>query len=384
MFSLIGICDDPVKKYRIGILGLGEGRSILAAAQESPRWEIAGVCDLDESLCRQRSQEFDLATHTTSYDEMLNWTDLDVVGIFTPDSLHAEHMLKALAAGKHVICTKPVVDSLARGEELIEAQRRAGREVLVGHSYRFFQTFLRQREDFEKGIHGDLVSCEASYNGDKRKGAAGRRGKNGEVNWLYSGLGHAVDLVFWYLGEIDEVCGYAVLSNAGRALGSQVPDCFHVSLRAKSGVIGQASGIYGAPRAHPQASPAAGCTLRGDKATTTATNPTFDYFAVVDGVPPTRETFIDDGGYYFRWGGSSYHAGEFQNYLNHFAQCLDEGLSPEPDLHSGLYVIAILEALERCLQRSSPVKVDDVLKERSLAGKLRLPRKPHSSFTYAH
>lgn len=376
MFSPIGARENPVKSYRIGILGLGEGRSILAAALGSPRWEIAGICDLDEDLCRSRCHEFDLAMHTTSYEEMLGWDELDAIGIFTPDSLHADHLLKALAAGKHVICTKPVVDSLERGEELIKAQKTSGCQVLVGHSYRFFQTFLRQREDFEKGIHGTLLSCEASYNGDKRKGAAGRRGKNGEVNWLYSGLGHAVDLVFWYLGEIDEVSGYALLSKAGRALGSRVPDCFHVSLRAKSGAIGQASGIYGAPRAHPQAAPVMGCTLRGGKATTTATNPSFDYFAMVDGALPTRETFVDDGGYYFRWGGSGYHAGEFQNYLNHFALCLDKGLSPEPDLHSGLYVVAVLEAIERCLQRSLPVKVDDILKDRSLLGKLRLPSVP--------
>ncbi len=355
-----------MKTYRLGVLGLGEGRSILSAAQGSPRWEVACACDLSEELCAQRKREFDLTESTTSYEELLSRDDIDVIGIYTPDPLHAEHILQALAAGKHVICTKPVVDTLERGRELVEAQRSANRQVFVGHSYRFFQTFLRQREDFDAGVHGEIISCEACYNGDKRKGAAGARGKKGEVDWLYSGLGHAVDLVFWYLGEIEEVSGYATLSNAGRKLGSTVPDCFQFVLKAKSGAIGHTSGIYGAPRAHPQASPVAGCTLRGDRATTAATHPTFDYFTAIDGQLPTRETYRDDAAYYYRWGGSGYHAGEFQNYLEHFATCLDDGSRPCPDLHDGLYVVAILEAMDRCLREGRPVQIDDVLGQRTL------------------
>lgn len=253
------------KTYRLGVLGLGEGRSILSAAKGSERWEVAALCDLVPGMCASRKREFDLDCFTTSdYGEMLQREEIDVVGIFTPDPLHAEHILMALEAGKHVICTKPVVDNLERGAELLKAQRLAEREVLVGHSYRFFQTFLRQREDYECGVHGNLISCEACYNGDKRKGSAGARGKRGEVNWLYSGLGHAVDLVYWYLGEISEVSGYSLLSEAGRKLGSQTDDCFQFVLKAKSGALGHAMGIYGAPRAHPQASPVAGCTLRGE------------------------------------------------------------------------------------------------------------------------
>jgi predicted dehydrogenase len=353
--------------YRLGVLGLGEGRSILSAALGSSRWSVSCVCDLSETLCQARKHEFGLdCAATTDYTEMLGRDDVDVVGIFTPDNFHADHILMALEAGKHVVCTKPVVDNLSRGAELLEAQQRSGCQVFVGHSYRFFQTFLRQREDFEQGVHGDLISCEACYNGDKRKGSAGARGKKGEVNWLYSGLGHAVDLIYWYLGAIDTVSGFSKLSNAGRKLGSQFADCFQFVLQSEQGVLGQASGIYGAPRAHPKAAPVAGCTLRGDSATTTATNPTFDYFTMIDGQAPTSETYVDDGGFYFRWGGSGYHAGEFENYLEHFAHCLETGERQNPNLSDGLYVIAILEAMERSLETGLPCRVDTILEERNL------------------
>lgn len=357
--------------YRLGVLGLGEGRSILSAATQSSRWEVTALCDLNAALIADRTREFALdCFSTTDYGDMLAREDVDVIGIFTPDPLHAEQILAALGAGKHVVCTKPVVDNLTGTPGLLRAQEKAGTKVLVGHSYRFFQTFLRQRRDFEAGVHGDLISCEACYNGDKRRGSAGARGKKGEVNWLYSGLGHAVDLVYWYLGEIEEVSGYSLLSNAGRKLGSTTDDCFQFVLKAKSGALGTASGVYGAPPAHPQAAPVAGCILRGDRATTAARNPTFDYFTAIDGQPPTRETYIDDGGYYFRWGGTGYHAGEFQNYLEHFADCLDRKKRPCPDLADGLYVVALLEAMERCLKTGRPVRPDGVLEERGFAGLL--------------
>ena len=53
------------KIYRLGILGLGEGRSVISAALSSPHWEIGNICDLNESLCQQRCEEFGLTDYTT-------------------------------------------------------------------------------------------------------------------------------------------------------------------------------------------------------------------------------------------------------------------------------------------------------------------------------
>lgn len=100
------------KIWKLGVLGLGEGRSILSAAAQSKRWETVQICDLNEELCRQRAQEFGLSGYTLSYEEMLEDPEVEVVGIYTPDQLHAKHIIMALQAGKHVICTKPLMVSL--------------------------------------------------------------------------------------------------------------------------------------------------------------------------------------------------------------------------------------------------------------------------------
>ena len=94
-----------MKKFTMGVLGLGEGRSIISAVQNSELWELGNICDLNEELCKERCQEFGLDGYTTEYQNMLDDESIDVIGIYTPDQLHAAHIKMALEAGKHVICT---------------------------------------------------------------------------------------------------------------------------------------------------------------------------------------------------------------------------------------------------------------------------------------
>ena len=79
-------------QWRLGVLGLGEGRSILSAAKNSPMWQVAQICDLNENLCKERMAEFGLTRYTLSYEEMLQDETVDVIGIYTPDPLHSLHI----------------------------------------------------------------------------------------------------------------------------------------------------------------------------------------------------------------------------------------------------------------------------------------------------
>src|SRR5688572_16286237 len=104
---------------RLGILGLGEGRSTISAALASDKWELRKICDVREELCRQRAKEFDFHFYTTDYQDLLNDPSIDVIAIYTPDHLHAEHVRQALEHQKHVVCTKPFIDDLSKAGELI-------------------------------------------------------------------------------------------------------------------------------------------------------------------------------------------------------------------------------------------------------------------------
>lgn len=58
-------------KFVLGVVGLGEGRSILSAALSSNYFILGNICDLNEALCKQRCEEFHFNKYTTSYEELL-------------------------------------------------------------------------------------------------------------------------------------------------------------------------------------------------------------------------------------------------------------------------------------------------------------------------
>jgi predicted dehydrogenase len=345
------------RKLRLGVLGLGEGRSIISAALASELWELALLCDLNESLCRERAREFQFERWTTSFDALLADEAIDVVGIYTPDRLHATHIEQCLNAGKHVICTKPLIDDLKDAPRLIEAQHRAGKHVYVGQSSRFFEPMIRQRTDYDAGKHGELYSIEAYYNADNRWFLQREWARNGGLKWLYGGLSHPVDLVRWYLPDIVEVFGYGTLTENGRSLGLVDADAMHFVMKTSDGKIARVSGHYSAPYGNHARDSGMSCILRGTNGASQADYSDLRYSTHFSGEGGRQYDFSHRAGYYFRFAGNSHHAGEYQNYIEHFATCVNEGKTPTPDLTEGLGTVAVMQAMEESMRTGRPVRV---------------------------
>jgi hypothetical protein len=70
--------------------------------------------------------------------------------------------------------------------------------------------------------------------------------------------------------------------------------------------------------------------------------------------------------HYFRFEGQSHHAGEYQNYLDYFADSIEQNFVAYPDMQEGIGTIALLQAMDRSLKTGQPVKVKDVLREHGL------------------
>jgi len=356
-----------MKKLGLGVLGLGEGRSIISAGLGSPRWRVASICDVDETLGRERLAEFGLpgSAFTPRYDDQLADPKVDVIGIYTPDHLHAEHVIRALSAGKHVVCTKPFIDSLDSAKRVLAAVKKSGRQVMVGQSSRFFAPFARQREHFEKGILGELYCVEACYNADHRWFLAKPWARKAEFKWLYGGLSHPVDFIRWYLPRITEVSGYAMLSPNGRKHGLVHADTFQFVMKDADGRVARVSGAYSGPVVPTARDSNMSCVLRGTEGVSQG-----DYYdlryAYKAGGRSAVETFEDQDDHYFRFGGHSHHAGEYQNYLDHFARCLARGEAPRPDAEEGIVTVALMQAMDEAAASGQPVKVRDVLARHKL------------------
>jgi predicted dehydrogenase len=276
------------------------------------------------------------------------------------------HIKRALQAGKHVIVTKPMLTSLEEAHELLKAAEVSGKRVFVEQSSRFFEPMIHQRRDYLAGRHGELDTVETYYITDARwflqKGWSRQKG----FSWMYNFMIHAVDLASWYLPEIEEVFGYGHSSTTNREYGLTAPDTMRFLMKDREGRIAQVSGSYTKP-ALRNVDPGIGCTLRGTKGTSRAVYAKLLYHTHFPPEKAVTHSFEDKHPYYFRFEGESHHAGEYQNYIEYFAECLDRGETAKPDLQEGIRTLAIMAAMERSMDTGVPVRVSDMLKEYSLA-----------------
>lgn len=356
---------------RLGILGLGEGRSTISASINSKNIELVQICDKNIELCKKRAKEFDFPHYTTDFQEMLDNPRIDAIGIYTPDKLHAQHIRMAMEHDKHVVCTKPLLDDLTHAKELLELQRKTGKRLFVGQSSRFFEPMRRQRADFEKGLIGDLVTIESYYHADHRWFLSKPWSLEESFKWLFGGLSHPVDFIRWYLPEIEEVMGYGMLSPNGKKGGLKNPDTMHFIFKAVDGRVARVSGAYTGPIQPVIRDSEMSCILRGSEGCSQADYMDLRYAITTNYGEEQLITWERKLSHYFRFEGKSHHAGEYNNYLEHFARSLEEGFTAYPDMKEGIGTVALLKTMDKALQSGRPERVEDTIAEYELTDYLK-------------
>jgi predicted dehydrogenase len=351
---------------RLGILGLGEGRSTISAALASAKIDLKMICDSNRDLCRQRADEFKVYEYTTEYSDMLEDPDIDAIAIYTPDQLHAEHVKLALMHDKHVICTKPFINDLSRAKELLDLQHKSGKKVFIGQSSRFFEPMKRQRADYEAGLIGELITVESYYHADHRWFLEKGWSLKDDFKWLYGGLSHPVDFIRWYLPNIDEVMGYGMLSSNGAKGGLKNVDTMHFIFKAADGRVARVSGAYTGPVQPVIRDSEMSCILRCTEGCSQGDYMDLRYAVTTKTGEEQVITWEHKLKHYFRFEGKSHHAGEYQNYLEYFADSVENNTTAYPDIKEGIGTIALLQAMDKSLNSGKPVAVSEIKKEYGL------------------
>jgi predicted dehydrogenase len=153
-------------KLRVAIAGLGVGRQHLAAFRKLPeRYDVVALCEPDTERGTRAAAEFAVSRCVPNFDEVLTFDDVDVVDICTPHSMHYRQVSDALAAGKHVICEKPAVGSLAECDALIRAEKISGKRVMPVFQYRFGAGLQKLLHLIGRGVTGRhyLSTAETSW-----------------------------------------------------------------------------------------------------------------------------------------------------------------------------------------------------------------------------
>jgi predicted dehydrogenase len=141
----------------------------------------------------------------------------------------------------------------------------------------------------------------------------------------------------------------------------------HFVCRTRDGKIGRVSGCYSAPYGNHRRDSSITCILRGTLGASHADYSDLRYNTHFSGEGPREYDFEHLASYYFRFAGKSHHAGEYQNYIDYFADCVAQGELPKPDLREGIVTVALLTAMQRSLDSGKPVPVSTILAEHRLS-----------------
>jgi predicted dehydrogenase len=236
-----------MKKLSVALVGCGIGRSHIEEGYipNADLFDLKVVCDLDAEKSRKIAGEFGIKTTVQSFDALLDMPDIDVIDICTPPQLHLPMIIKALKAGKHVICEKPLVGSLAQMDMVIEQEKASVGRLMPIFQYRFGDGVQQAKAIIDAGIAGRpyVGSVETFWRRDADYYSVPWRGRwateLGGV--LMTHAIHQHDIFTHLMGDITRVFGRV----ATRVNDIEVEDCVSASVELSSGALGSFTATLG-------------------------------------------------------------------------------------------------------------------------------------------
>lgn len=240
-----------MSRRRVAIVGAGIGSEHLDGwLADARRVEVATICDLDRARAaplveRARAAGCD-ARFEAAFERVLADDSIDVIDVCLPPRLHLDAILRSLAAGRHTVCEKPLVASLAQLDEVATAAAGADRLVMPVFQYRFGGGLERLCRLIDAGLAGRafVATLETHWNREADYYAVPWRGRwDTELGGAI--VGHAIhvhDLVVRALGPVASVQA----SLATRVNPIEVEDCAAIALTMASGALVTSSVTLGA------------------------------------------------------------------------------------------------------------------------------------------
>ena len=324
---------------RVGVVGLGYwGPNLARNFDRLPDADLRWICDADEEPRERWSPSLPSARATGELEELLEDPDLDAVVLATHVPSHPELAVRVLGAGKHCFVEKPLAQSAADAERVVEAAEAAGRVLMVGHLLEYHPGVEKLRELVASGELGDV-----RYLYSNRLNLGQLRA---DENALWSLGAHDVSVMLRLIDEDPVEC---------RALGQSymrpgVEDVVFGYLRFPSGVAAHLHLSWLDPHKERR------FTVVGSQQMAT-----FDDMELEEKVKVYDkgfdQSFESYGEYIARSGDvrspSISNEEPLRIECRHFLERVRDGKEPRSGPRSGLRVVRVLEALQDSLDRSS-------------------------------
>lgn len=327
---------------RWGITGLGRiaGTEIAPAIAASPHGVLRGVASRDQGRADAFADRHGAARAVASYGDLLADPELDAVYIATPNAQHVDQVVAAAAAGKHVLCDKPLALSAADARRAVSACERAGVRLGITFQTRFHDNFGHFRDVIQDGSLGEIRAVQVEM-------SSGRTLLQGwRTDPALAGLGvinnigvHAFDLIRFLLGaEVTEVTALT-----GHEPGLVPETLALVLLRYTSGALAYVN--VNQSVAYPQAD----ITVYGTRGRVIGRSCTrMNMAGTLAILTPEGETTLET---------ASYHA--YQGVVTAFEEAVLARRQPSPSGEDGLRSVELTDAIatslrERCVVPVSP------------------------------
>ena len=229
----------PLDEVRWGIIGSGDvaeykGGPALYHVDGS---KLIAVMSRREEKAKNFAERHGAARHYTSAEALLEDDEVNAVYVATPPDVHAEHVAMAAERGKHVLCEKPMAQTVAECEAMIDVCRAHGVQLMIAYYRRFFPVVVKMKALLDEHRIGELVRARAELAGFYTPRADGERawltdaGRAGGGFMTDAGT-HRLDLLAHFLGEVQEVSAFTDT----QTFDFDVDDASSVIMRFEGGV----------------------------------------------------------------------------------------------------------------------------------------------------
>ncbi|MBB5832844.1 Gfo/Idh/MocA family protein [Brachybacterium aquaticum] len=371
----------------VAIIGYGFMGAIHAQAwRTAPRFFDLPVTPVlhtlvgrSEGPLAEAATKYGISNATTRWQDVIEDPEIHVIDICTPGDTHAEIALAALAAGKHVLCEKPLANSVEESEEMARAAEEAaarGVRSICGYSYRRTPALAYARQLVQEGFVGEIRQIRADYLQDWLSDAntpmAWRLDKSKAGSGALGDIGaHVIDLTQWISGlEIESVSGTLAtviptrpLTGSAQNLGGKgsadgehgtvtVDDVALFSARFTGGVLG----AFEATRMAQGRKNAIRVEINGEKGSIAFDFERMNELEIYDATAPAgRQGFTrvlatePEHPYAAHWWPTGHGLGYEHTFTHEVAdlvRAIGEGTDPSPSFAEALQVQRILAAVE--------------------------------------
>jgi len=229
-----------MKKIKFGIIGCGR-----IAQRHAEHIHNIGVlravCDINEGSADILGKKYgvDIFLDIDSLLEKCK-EDIDVISICTPNGLHAEHTIKSLKNGYHVLCEKPMAINVQAAGMMIDAAEKANRRLFIVKQNRFNPPVAAVKSLIDNGSLGKIFSvqlnCFWNRNFEYYKNSAWKGTMKLDGGTLFTQFSHFIDLLFYLIGDIQEA--HSFIQNSAHQGIIEFEDTGVVIVRFFNGTIG--------------------------------------------------------------------------------------------------------------------------------------------------